>query len=106
MGGVGTAVDNAAVPPSLWAATLRYGYVGCMRDLVINSNAVDLAAFARQQDSGTRLWIIENEKQHFFSQCTLPEFFMAQALMENGKAFCGCIRFVLPRQSHRAAPEK
>ena len=52
VGGIGSAVDNAAIPPNLWSATLRYGYVGCMRDLIINGNAVDLAAFARQQDSG------------------------------------------------------
>ena len=52
VGGIGTVVDAAAIPPSLWSATLRHGYVGCMRDLVINGNAVDLAAFARQQDSG------------------------------------------------------
>ena len=52
VGGVGTIVDNAAIPAGLWSATLHYGYVGCMRDLVVNGNAVDLAAFARQQDSG------------------------------------------------------
>lgn len=55
VGGIGTVVDSAAIPPSLWSATLRQGYVGCMRDLVINGNAVDLAAFARQQDSGKYL---------------------------------------------------
>lgn len=52
VGGVGMALDSAAIPSSLWSASLRQGYVGCMRDLVINGNAVDLAAFARQQDSG------------------------------------------------------
>nr|CAH0109280.1 unnamed protein product [Daphnia galeata] len=52
VGGIGMVVDNAAIPSGLWSATLRHGYVGCMRDLVINGNAVDLAAFARQQDSG------------------------------------------------------
>lgn len=52
VGGIGMVVDNAAIPSSLWSATLRHGYVGCMRDLVVNGNAVDLAAFARQQDSG------------------------------------------------------
>ena len=52
VGGIGTVIDNAAIPSSLWSATLRHGYVGCMRDFVINGNAVDLAAFARQQDSG------------------------------------------------------
>ena len=54
VGGIGTVIDNAAIPPSLWSATLRHGYVGCMRDFVINGNAVDLAAFARQQDSGKK----------------------------------------------------
>ena len=55
VGGVGLAIDSAAIPPSLWSATLRQGYVGCMRDLMVNGNAVDLAAFARQQDSGKHL---------------------------------------------------
>lgn len=54
VGGLGTVIDNAAIPPGLWSATLKHGYVGCMRDLVVNGNPVDLAAFARQQDSGKR----------------------------------------------------
>ncbi len=58
VGGIGMVVDNAAIPSGLWSATLRHGYVGCMRDLVINGNAVDLAAFARQQDSGKRYTIL------------------------------------------------
>lgn len=54
VGGLGTVIDNAAIPHGLWSATLKHGYVGCMRDLVVNGNPVDLAAFARQQDSGER----------------------------------------------------
>lgn len=52
VGGLGSVVDSSAVPPGLWSATLKQGYVGCMRDLVVNGSPVDLAAFARQQDSG------------------------------------------------------
>jgi leucine-rich repeat transmembrane neuronal protein 1/2 len=53
IGGVGPPTAPLTVPPVLWAGVLRHGYVGCMRDLVINGNAIDIAGYARQQDSGT-----------------------------------------------------
>ncbi|KAJ9589944.1 hypothetical protein L9F63_016928, partial [Diploptera punctata] len=52
IGGVGPPTALVTVPPVLWAGVLRHGYVGCMRDLVINGNAIDIAGYARQQDSG------------------------------------------------------
>lgn len=52
IGGVGPPTAPLTVPPVLWAGVLRHGYVGCMRDLVINGNAIDIAGYARQQDSG------------------------------------------------------
>nr|CAD7395672.1 unnamed protein product [Timema cristinae] len=55
IGGVGPPTATLAVPPVLWAGVLRYGYVGCMRDLVINGNAIDIAGYARQQDYGYNL---------------------------------------------------
>ncbi|GFV94084.1 neurexin-3a [Trichonephila clavipes] len=41
------------VPSEVWTAKLNYGYVGCLRQLVINGKTVDLAAQAREQDSGS-----------------------------------------------------
>ncbi|XP_055944776.1 neurexin-1-like isoform X1 [Argiope bruennichi] len=41
------------VPSEVWTAKLNYGYVGCLRQLVINGKTIDLAAQAREQDSGS-----------------------------------------------------
>lgn len=51
IGGVGPHIASVKIPSYLWTGALRQGYVGCMRDLVINGNAVDVAGYARQQDS-------------------------------------------------------
>ena len=59
IGGVGAPFAPLTVPAVLWTGTLRQGYVGCMRDLVINSQPVDIAGYAQQQDSG--------ESKDFFS---------------------------------------
>lgn len=55
VGGIGPAYLDIAAPPALWTATLRQGFVGCLRDLILNGKPVDIAAFARQQDSG-KIW--------------------------------------------------
>lgn len=52
LGGIGPSYLDVAAPPALWTATLRQGFVGCLRDLILNGKPVDIAAFARQQDSG------------------------------------------------------
>ncbi|XP_018360195.1 PREDICTED: neurexin-1 isoform X3 [Trachymyrmex cornetzi] len=52
IGGVGAPFAPLTVPPVLWTGALRQGYVGCMRDLVINGNPIDIAGYAQQQDSG------------------------------------------------------
>ncbi|XP_029177098.1 neurexin-1-like isoform X2 [Nylanderia fulva] len=52
IGGVGAPFAPLTVPPVLWTGALRQGYVGCMRDLVINGHPVDIAGYAQQQDSG------------------------------------------------------
>ena len=88
VGGIGSAVDNAAIPPNLWSATLRYGYVGCMRDLIINGNAVDLAAFARQQDSGG--W----QQTGFFFQSDTLHAQKKQPCMNGGVCTEGWNRFL------------
>lgn len=51
IGGIGPAYANVNVPPALWTGTLRQGYVGCLRDLVLSGKPVDIAAYARQQDT-------------------------------------------------------
>lgn len=52
VGGVGPAYNSVAWPAAIWTATLRQGFVGCLRDLVLSGKAIDIAAFARVQDSG------------------------------------------------------
>ncbi|XP_067618490.1 neurexin 1 isoform X1 [Eurosta solidaginis] len=53
VGGTGPAYNNIAWPPAIWTATLRQGFVGCFRDLVLSGKAIDIAAFARLQDSAS-----------------------------------------------------
>ena len=52
VGGLGSDYDRVKVPPQVWSGTRRIGYVGCMRDLVINGSVIGLATYARRQDSG------------------------------------------------------
>ncbi|XP_058463051.1 neurexin-3 isoform X2 [Malaya genurostris] len=52
LGGIGPPYADVVIPPAIWTATLRQGFVGCLRDLVLSGKPVDIAAFARQQDSG------------------------------------------------------
>ena len=44
--------DTHWIPPVLWTATLRQGFVGCFRDFVINGRSIDVANYAKNQDSG------------------------------------------------------
>ncbi|XP_037909404.1 neurexin-1 isoform X2 [Hermetia illucens] len=52
VGGTGPPYTNVNWPPAIWTATLRQGFVGCIRDLALSGKPVDIAAYARQQDSG------------------------------------------------------
>ncbi len=40
------------LPPTLWTAALRRGFVGCLKDLFINGAAFDVVTYAHQQDVG------------------------------------------------------
>lgn len=51
IGGIGPPYAIVNIPAALWTATLRQGFVGCLRDLVLSGKPIDIAAFARQQDS-------------------------------------------------------
>ncbi|XP_061721601.1 neurexin 1 isoform X2 [Cydia pomonella] len=53
VGGLGSEYSAAKTPPVLWTAALRQGFVGCVRDLVLNGKPQDLTAYARQQDSAS-----------------------------------------------------
>ncbi|KAH8306323.1 hypothetical protein KR018_007569 [Drosophila ironensis] len=53
LGGVGPAYNSVAWPAAIWTATLRQGFVGCLRDLQLSGKAIDIAAFARVQDSAS-----------------------------------------------------
>lgn len=44
--------EQVLVPPVVWSPNLKYGFVGCMRDLVINGRATDIVDYAKNQDSG------------------------------------------------------
>jgi leucine-rich repeat transmembrane neuronal protein 1/2 len=40
------------LPPAVWSATLRYGFVGCLKDLYINGAPINVVAYAHEQDVG------------------------------------------------------
>ncbi|XP_050084975.1 neurexin-1 isoform X2 [Anopheles aquasalis] len=52
IGGIGPPYAEIFIPPAIWTATLRQGFVGCLRDLTLSGKPVDIAHIARQQDSG------------------------------------------------------
>ncbi|XP_035900553.1 neurexin-3 isoform X4 [Anopheles stephensi] len=52
IGGIGPPYAEIYIPPAIWTATLRQGFVGCLRDLTLSGKPVDIAHIARQQDSG------------------------------------------------------
>lgn len=60
LGGTGPAYSYITMPAAVWTATLRQGFIGCLRDLVMSNKPVDIAAFARQQDSGDYIMSIFN----------------------------------------------
>ncbi|KAG6442553.1 hypothetical protein O3G_MSEX002421 [Manduca sexta] len=53
VGGLGSEYSASRTPPALWTAALRQGFVGCIRDLVLNGKPQDLTAYGRQQDSAS-----------------------------------------------------
>ncbi|XP_023936294.1 neurexin-1 isoform X1 [Bicyclus anynana] len=53
VGGLGSEYSASRTPAVLWTAALRQGFVGCIRDLVLNGKPQDLTAYARQQDSAS-----------------------------------------------------
>ncbi|XP_008554083.1 neurexin-3 [Microplitis demolitor] len=52
LGGIGVPFSSATIPPVFWSTAFRQGFVGCMRDLVMSGQSIDIAGYAQQQDSG------------------------------------------------------
>ncbi|XP_014675683.1 PREDICTED: neurexin-1b-like [Priapulus caudatus] len=50
VGGIAQGNSGGVLPREVWSAMLQYGFVGCMRDLVVNGDALDLAAAAAAQN--------------------------------------------------------
>lgn len=55
VGGLGPPFSEIPIPAGLWTAVLQQGFVGCFKDLIMNNEAVDVASYAREQDSGNKL---------------------------------------------------
>ncbi|CAH1365278.1 unnamed protein product [Tenebrio molitor] len=53
VGGLGPPFSEIPIPAGLWTAVLQQGFVGCFKDLIMNNEAVDVASYAREQDSGS-----------------------------------------------------
>lgn len=53
LGGLDYLEPGLTYPPAIWSASLRKGYVGCMKELNINGANIDLVSYAHQQDSGS-----------------------------------------------------
>ncbi|CAH1169814.1 unnamed protein product [Phaedon cochleariae] len=68
VGGLGPPFSEIPVPGGLWTAVLQQGYVGCFKDLVMNNEAVDVATFAREQDSGSIRTLCHTQPQQCPSQ--------------------------------------
>ncbi len=53
VGGLDLNIEAIFVPPVIWSAGFRSGFVGCLRDLVVNGLSMDVARLASMQDSGS-----------------------------------------------------
>ena len=55
VGGLNADIERFRLPPVVWSANLKLGFVGCMRDFVVNGRSVDIVDVAQKQDSGNFL---------------------------------------------------
>ncbi|XP_070578769.1 neurexin-3-like isoform X11 [Ptychodera flava] len=49
IGGTDTSLEAEKLPREMWSGMLGHGFVGCMRDMVMNRRSVDLAEIARSK---------------------------------------------------------
>ena len=54
------------LPPEVWTARLRYGFVGCLKDLFINGASIDVVTYAHTQDSGKLMLLNTKYSAQFF----------------------------------------
>ena len=52
-------------PATVWSGVLRHGYVGCLRELMLNGASIDLVQHAHQQDVGRFI----NSVSYIFNIC-------------------------------------
>lgn len=60
LGGLGPPFTETVPPAAVWTAVLKQGFVGCLRDFNVDTRRVDVAGYARLQDSGN----IQNKKHY------------------------------------------
>ncbi|XP_063921501.1 neurexin 1 isoform X2 [Zophobas morio] len=68
VGGLGPPFSEIPIPAGLWTAVLQQGFVGCFKDLVMNNDAIDVASYAREQDSGSIRTLCHTQPQQCPSQ--------------------------------------
>jgi len=53
VGGLDYMDPALVIPPQIWSASLKYGFVGCLKDLIINGANIDVEAYADEQNTGS-----------------------------------------------------
>ncbi|XP_076267809.1 neurexin 1-like isoform X2 [Rhynchophorus ferrugineus] len=87
IGGLGPPFSEILSPPGLWTAVLQQGFVGCFKDLVMNNDPVDVASYAREQDSGSIRTLCHTQPQ----QCPSQPCLNGGTCMEGWNRFiCDC----------------
>ncbi|XP_056637002.1 neurexin-1 isoform X2 [Diorhabda sublineata] len=84
VGGLGPPFSEIPIPAGLWTAVLQQGFVGCFKDLIMNNEPVDVASFAREQDSGSIRTLCH----------TQPEQCPSQPCLNGGTCTEGWNRFI------------
>ncbi|XP_071501894.1 neurexin-3-like [Diadema antillarum] len=70
VGGIDFETDGAFLPIDLFSGVLRKGYVGCLKNLVLQGDTIDLPEFAVEQDnSDVRPFCREEEPQCASEPC-------------------------------------
>lgn len=62
----GRAVYHKKVPPGVWTLSMEKGFVGCVRDLVLDGVAINLVSLSIEQDHG----------KHTFNETNISYYFL------------------------------